>query len=289
MKSERIINSWDKVNPDEAAHERMLSNILARSSTNISSSPTETEQKEKVLPLRVSDGAHSKAHNAKAHMKRSIKSYQRLNNKAKIVNILASVAVFALAIVGVVAIYIASGGPAQDPVNTGVGIGIESPGNEPDITQTPVETPTETSEHIPEPPDLPDVIVGDDYYTTVMVNVRSRASTSSEVIGILEKGIAVEVVEVETNGWTKISYGDTTGYIRSDLLSSSMPDKPVQAATVIETTVAVNVRSSPSVTAEVLIILEAGSVVNVLEDEKDGWIKVNVDDITGYIRSEYVS
>lgn len=49
------------------------------------------------------------------------------------------------------------------------------------------------------------------------VNFRSAASTSSTVLGELKNGTAITVLST-SNGWSKVSYAGTTGYISADYL-----------------------------------------------------------------------
>ncbi len=50
--------------------------------------------------------------------------------------------------------------------------------------------------------------------TASKLNVRSGASTSSEIIGTLKKGNVAEIVSKE-NGWYKIKYYNSYGYVSS--------------------------------------------------------------------------
>ena len=69
--------------------------------------------------------------------------------------------------------------------------------------------------------------VGDYSYTKYVIattlNVRSGAGTSYSVLGSLSKGIKVEVIST-TNGWSKINYNGSIGYVSSQYLSSSSTD-----------------------------------------------------------------
>ena len=51
---------------------------------------------------------------------------------------------------------------------------------------------------------------------TDTVNVRKNSSTSSDIIGILNKGSEIEVIEQMSNGWTKIKHPNGTAYVKSD-------------------------------------------------------------------------
>ena len=53
------------------------------------------------------------------------------------------------------------------------------------------------------------------------VNFRSGPSVESGVIRTLEANTSVAILERDSSGWSKVMYGDTVGYIRSDLLSVS--------------------------------------------------------------------
>lgn len=51
---------------------------------------------------------------------------------------------------------------------------------------------------------------------TDTVNVRKNTSTSADIIGILNKGSEIEVIEQMSNGWTKIKHPNGTAYVKSD-------------------------------------------------------------------------
>ena len=53
--------------------------------------------------------------------------------------------------------------------------------------------------------------------------MRSGAGTSYSVLGSLSKGTKVEVIST-TNGWSKINYNGSIGYVSSQYLSSSSTD-----------------------------------------------------------------
>ena len=61
------------------------------------------------------------------------------------------------------------------------------------------------------------------YVTATTLNVRSGAGTSYPVLGSLSKGTKVEVIST-TNGWSKINYNGSIGYVSSQYLSSSSTD-----------------------------------------------------------------
>ena len=50
------------------------------------------------------------------------------------------------------------------------------------------------------------------------VNVRKDSSIEATIVGILNKGTAVDVIEQLDNGWTKIKHADGEAYVKSDFV-----------------------------------------------------------------------
>ena len=51
------------------------------------------------------------------------------------------------------------------------------------------------------------------------MTIRSSASSDSEKVGTAYTGDKIKVLSNESNGWSKVEFNGTTGYIRTDLLS----------------------------------------------------------------------
>ena len=54
--------------------------------------------------------------------------------------------------------------------------------------------------------------------TTTRVNVRKTASETADKLATVNEGTKLELLEKQSNGWTKVKYNDTTGFIKSDYL-----------------------------------------------------------------------
>ena len=50
------------------------------------------------------------------------------------------------------------------------------------------------------------------------VRLRKEASTEAEIITTLYPGASVNVVENNSNGWSKVEYNGSKGYIKSEFL-----------------------------------------------------------------------
>lgn len=130
--------------------------------------------------------------------------------------------------------------------------------------------------------------------TTAQLNVRKGSSTKYAKIGSLSKGAKVEIVSKLSNGWYKIKYNGTYGYVSGAYvkLDSEQP-KPGEDEKIIatgKTTVSsLNVRSGPSSNYSKLGILTKGTKVEVVERYSNGWYKIKYKGSYGYVSGAYVS
>ena len=116
------------------------------------------------------------------------------------------------------------------------------------------------------------------------LRLREEPTTSSSIVTTLNKGIAVAILDNSTNGWYKISYNGSTGYVSSDFL---IVDRDNVFTTYGRANGdSVNVRSSASTEGEVLASISNGTIVTINGFE-NGWYKVTCKYGTeGYIRSD---
>ena len=139
------------------------------------------------------------------------------------------------------------------------------------------------------------------------LNVRSTASTSGTIKGKLTAGTIVTVIS-EKNGWSQIKTNNLEGYVSSEYLTSiTTPEKGTddqtdpeedkqseEAPTTVEKIVNVqagsslNMRATPSTSGTILSKLAAGTVVTV-QSEENGWSKIKVNNLEGYVSTEYLT
>lgn len=122
------------------------------------------------------------------------------------------------------------------------------------------------------------------------VNIRSEASTESEVVGRLYSKSAANIVAKEGD-WTKISSGDVEGYISSDYLLfdeevESFADKNYTKYAKATCTI-LNVRSGPGTEYDKVSSVALGEQMKVLE-ELEEWVKVEAGSTIGYVSKDYV-
>lgn len=126
---------------------------------------------------------------------------------------------------------------------------------------------------------------------TSYLNVRNGAGTSNKIIGKMPGGSACEILE-EADGWYKIKSGDVTGYVSSDYILTGY-DANVKAMETMEAKLLVtadvlNVREEPSTECSVSTKVNSGEYLDILEEESNGWYKIDINNLTGYVSADYV-
>lgn len=121
-------------------------------------------------------------------------------------------------------------------------------------------------------------------------NVRKHASQNSKLVGHIYNNNLGHVIGTK-DGWTKISSGDVTGWVKNEYLTVGSKDAVKKAAKKVATvnTTTLKVREKADKDSEVLDLVPGSSKLKVLSGEKDGWIKVKADDDKGYVSADYVT
>ena len=121
------------------------------------------------------------------------------------------------------------------------------------------------------------------------INIRSAATTESEVVGKLYSQSAVTVLGTEGE-WYQIHSGNCEGYIKMDYIITGDEElaKSISTRTAVVNVDSLNIRDDMSTEAAVLGQADTGDRLLVLE-ELEGWVKVATDDGDGYVSADYVS
>ena len=126
-----------------------------------------------------------------------------------------------------------------------------------------------------------------DTYATVQggnLNLRQKATTGSKVLGQYPTGTWVTVLE-EGDTWTKVKVSGKTGYMKSKYLSHASKNTMYVRT---NTGVGLNLRSGPSINADIITSFRPGTAVTVLK-KGGGWYYVSVAGLKGYMGSQYLS
>ena len=137
------------------------------------------------------------------------------------------------------------------------------------------------------------------FRTTTGVNLRSSASTDSNILSTVTAGSNVEVMEHNPAGWSRVRVSGTSGFIRSDFLTRGGDGASVTAAATstssgtavgsLKTTGVVNMRSGPSTDTGIIRTLSKGTNVEVVEHQANGWSSVRHSGTAGFIRTDLLT
>ena len=116
------------------------------------------------------------------------------------------------------------------------------------------------------------------------LRLREKPSTSSSIITVLNKGVAVSVLEPEADGWYHIAYNGKSGYVSADYMILDRDN-------VFETygrvsSDGVNLRAAASTEGAVVGSLSQGTSVTVTGFDAGWYFITTQDGLQGYIRSD---
>ena len=127
-------------------------------------------------------------------------------------------------------------------------------------------------------------------------NMRLMANVSEflcNIVGKMYRGDVAQIVGHE-NGWTQITSGNVTGYVKDEFCVTGQEASQLASA-VCETKATVQtgglrIRREPSEQAEVLTAAAQGQqlTVDTAATPADGWVAVKSGDTTGYVSAQYV-
>lgn len=124
------------------------------------------------------------------------------------------------------------------------------------------------------------------------LNLRETASASARVMLIIPDGAALTCLSYGS-AWTRVQYGETTGYVMTkflDVSGSSAAEDQVQGQQVTVATNGgwLNMRQSASTQATVLCSIPNGTTVTLLEQSGD-WCHIRYGTTAGYVMTSFLS
>ena len=151
--------------------------------------------------------------------------------------------------------------------------GAETP-SEPTTPETPSETTTAT-------------------VNADVLNVRSGKGTDTSIIGTLQNGETVTVLDNSDATWVKIKTSSSLeGYVHRDYLNigSSAPETPSEPTTATVNADVLNVRSGKGTDTSIVGTIRNGETVTVLDDSDATWIKIKTSSgLEGYVHKDYLN
>lgn len=121
------------------------------------------------------------------------------------------------------------------------------------------------------------------------INIRSAATTESDVVGKLYCNSAVTILGTEGE-WYQIHSGNCDGYIKSEYIIADNEElaKSIATRTAVVTGTGLYIRQEASAESGPIGQVTVGDQLIVTE-ETDTWIKVKTDNGEGYVSADYVT
>ena len=117
------------------------------------------------------------------------------------------------------------------------------------------------------------------------LNMRAEPSLSAQVLRQYPTGTWMTVLE-DMGEWSKVRVNGLEGYVMSKYLSDTSSDSTLYVRT--NTGRGLNLRDLPSLEDNIITSFKPGTAVTVLL-RGNGWYKVSVQGMTGYMASQYLS
>lgn len=121
------------------------------------------------------------------------------------------------------------------------------------------------------------------------VNVRAEASTDAEIVGKLYNKNVATILSSE-DGWYKIESGNVKGYVKAEflLVGNESALKSASVTYALINAESLRIRKEPSTDSKIVGRVPKGEDVVVL-DEKDGFVKVSIEEGDGWVSKDYVT
>lgn len=123
------------------------------------------------------------------------------------------------------------------------------------------------------------------------LNIRQEPDESGKMVGKLPKNAACEIISNE-NGWAYIKSGKVEGYVKEEYLLTGFDAKKrgqeLASAIAVSTADGLNIREEPNTDAEIVTQVASGEILDIVEIQDDGWIRVYLDDEEVYVSADYV-
>lgn len=116
------------------------------------------------------------------------------------------------------------------------------------------------------------------------LRLREQANTDCAILTTVAKGTDVTVLDNQPDGWYKVDWNGTVGYMSADYLSVTLQ---AQTGTLDTDGSTLNLRAGPGTDFDALVFIPADAVLTITGIE-NGWYKTSYNGMTGFVSSDYV-
>ena len=116
--------------------------------------------------------------------------------------------------------------------------------------------------------------------TTDSLRLRAEPTTASDILATAPEGSVVKIGEA-LDGWYKVTYQGTEGYMSADYLT-------VEEITYhVRSTDTLNVRAAAGTEHDKVHQMPRGALAQLLDTDTEGWYHVSYDGVEGYVSADY--
>lgn len=137
-------------------------------------------------------------------------------------------------------------------------------------------------------------------YTTHRVHVRTGNSTDAKILETLDKGVQLHRTGKGVHGWSRVDYNGQTAYVFGEYLSTAQPTQALGGQTdgntaftakdeTVYPTVRLRIRRNPSLDADKVGVVNAGTALHRTGAYANGWSQVDYNGAAAYCDSEYLT
>lgn len=131
------------------------------------------------------------------------------------------------------------------------------------------------------------------------LNLRESADAKSKILEALKPGTIVEIIETK-DSWCKVKADEYTGYVSKCYIKPDETTKQeVQSSDAADTSEnnilngivlaknGLNLRSEADLKSKVISVIKLNTPVQITE-ENDGWYKIKVNNLEGYVSKQFI-
>lgn len=133
------------------------------------------------------------------------------------------------------------------------------------------------------------------------VNLRAGAGTHFDVVSVLKNGTVIKRSGIGKNGWSRLDLNGSTVYAITTYLTTDLKSKPESPPDIVDGNTftvkndkvtakqEVNLRISPTTTAQIVGVLKNGTVLERSAISNKGWSRLNYNGQTVYAVTSYLT
>ena len=128
------------------------------------------------------------------------------------------------------------------------------------------------------------------------LNIRLKATTSSDIIGTVAKGAEIEIIGNEENGFYPIIINKKKGWVSSKWISfektasaNGEGDSKTRIAYVSTNSDSLNIRLESTISSDIIGTVAKGAEIEIIGNEENGFYPIIINKKKGWVSSKWIS